>query len=143
MVAMMNGGAIMWRAKQQTVVATSTCEAEYIAASEAAKEALWLGKLLAETIEFRSPMKMHVDNQSAITLMTNNSAGSSGKTKHIDISFHFVRHRVMMGHLEVKFVSTAQMKADVMTKGMAGPGHKEAVRGLGLATRPALKDHST
>ena len=78
-----------------------------------------------------------MDNEAAITLLTKHTAGVSGRTKHIDIAYHFVRHRVMIGDIKVRFVSTKNMKAEVMTKGLPGPAHIEAIKGLGVIKRPS------
>ena len=135
MCIMVNGGAVVWRAKLQSVVATSTCEAEYISAAEATKEVLWLTKFWAELTGKHQALTLCVDNQAAITLMNKHTAGVSGKTKHIDIAYHFVRHRVMVGDIRVRFVGTQFMVADVMTKGLAGPAHVQAAKGLGVCKR--------
>ena len=58
--------------------------------------------------------------------------GSARRTKHIDAAFHFVRHRVMQGNVEVVFVRTSEMKADMMTKALPGPGLESRAAGLGL-----------
>jgi hypothetical protein len=81
------------------------------------------------------PLLLNVDNQSAIALMSKHSAGVSGRTKHIAVAFHFIRHRVMRGDLKVCFVPTKQMKADIMTKSLPGPAHVEAVKALGMYER--------
>jgi hypothetical protein len=135
MAGMMHGGVVMWRAKRQSIVATSTCEAEYISASEAMKELLWLSNLLSEITGSFSKLVLQIDNQSAITLMSKRTAGVNGRTKHIDVAFHSLRHRVMRGDVKVCFVSTKQMKADIMTKALPGPTHVAAVKALGLFAR--------
>jgi hypothetical protein len=140
MCILVNGGAIMWRAKLQSVVATSTCEAEYISAAEATKEVLWLTKLWSEFNDKHRALTLCVDNQSALTLMNKHTAGASGRTKHIDIAYHFIKHRVMVGDMKVDFVSTQEMLADVMTKGLAGPAHVDAMKKLGVRARPS-KDY--
>ncbi|MCO5557722.1 hypothetical protein L7F22_011293 [Adiantum nelumboides] len=62
----MAGGTVSWRFKLQTCVTQSTTEAEYVAASEACKEAIWLGRLVTDLgIKEETPM-LHCDNQSAI-----------------------------------------------------------------------------
>ena len=78
---------------------------------------------------------VEVGNQSAITLMTKHTAGVSGGAKHIDVAFHFLRHRVMRADAEVLFVPTEQMKADIMTKPLPGPAHQMAVQALGMRAR--------
>jgi hypothetical protein len=101
-------------------VATSTCEAECIAASDAAKEILWLSKLLCEMDTQLRKITLHVDNQSALTLMKLHHAGTSGRPKHIDVAYHFLRDRTMRGDLDVQFIATDQQKADGLMKVLNG-----------------------
>ena len=139
LAVLMHGAAVMWRSKLQTVVATSTCEAEYIAAAAAAKEVLWLSKLLTELSGSFRKLVLSVDNQSALTLMQQHHAGVSGRTKHVDVNFHFLRFRVMNGDLGVQFVATDDQKADVLTKALAVAKLDTAVSALGLVPRFRLR----
>lgn len=127
MLVTVNGTAVSWGAKLQTVVATSTAEAEYIAAAMAVKEALWFRKLMNEMYGYSEKMMLYCDNQSAIHLMTEHTAGTSGKTKHIDVQYHFVQNRFQRGDIDVKYISTEEQKADIFTKAMPGPAFKNAV----------------
>jgi hypothetical protein len=120
-VMLINGAAVLWISKLQSVVATSTTEAEYIAASVATKDGLWVRKLLAEMYGRVAPLTLSVDNQSALVLISEHTAGQSGRTKHIDVQFHFVRDRFQRGDLSVRFVPTADQKADMFTKQLGGP----------------------
>ncbi|MCO5566656.1 hypothetical protein L7F22_020334 [Adiantum nelumboides] len=84
----MVGGAVSWRSRLQTCVTQSTIEAEYVAASEACKEAIWLGRLVTDLrIKEETPM-LHCDSQSAIQLARNPVYHS--KTKHVDVKYHFI-----------------------------------------------------
>lgn len=84
---------ISWCSKKQPVVALSSCEAEYIAASYAACQALWLDSLIKEVqVEVMRPIQLHVDNKSAINLAKNPI--SHGRSKHIETKFHFLRDQV-------------------------------------------------
>lgn len=131
-VVLMRGAPVVWKSKLQTVVAASTCEAEYIAAAAAAKEALWVRKLIGEMSGQVQRIPLYGDNQSALVLMKQHTSGASGRTKHIDVPFHFVRHRVMQGDLEAVYVPTDEMKADILTKALPGPKHEAGACALGL-----------
>lgn len=120
-LAIMQGAAVSWLSKLQQVVATSTAEAEYIAAGTATKQGLWLRKLLAEINGKVQPLKLHVDNQSAIVLATEHTAGTSDRTKHIDIQYHFIRDRYQRGDIAISFVPTSGQHADIFTKQVPGP----------------------
>ena len=84
------GGAVSWRSKKQTCVATSKCEAEYIASSDATKEAIWLSRLVAD---LTLPTQLRIvdiceDNDGAIASAENASVNT--RNKHVDIKYHFV-----------------------------------------------------
>ena len=104
------GGAISWMSKLQNIVALSTTEAEYIVASPACKEAIWLKGLLGELGKDQNTIKKICDSQSAIHLDKIPSYHS--KTKHIPVKYHFVRHVVDEGRVVLKKV---QLKRIVQT----------------------------
>ena len=83
------GGAISWRLKLQETIALSTTEAEYIAASHACKDAIWLRGLLRDIGRLQNSVTIFCDSQSAIHLTTNHVYHS--KTKHIDVNYHFFK----------------------------------------------------
>ena len=136
-VIQVNGAPVVWSSKLQSVVAASTCEAEYIAASAVAKEALWVGSVLAELTGKNTPITVGMDNQAAITLVKQCTAGVSARTKHIDVARHFVRDYVMRGDLYVEYVPTHLMKADVLTKGLSKAPHVDALGKLGMVRKIA------
>jgi hypothetical protein len=78
MASCMNWEAVMWGSKLQAVVATSTSKAENIAGGYAAKEVLWLRKVLGDIYRTASIVDMCCDNQSTLHLMTHYTAGVSG-----------------------------------------------------------------
>jgi hypothetical protein len=123
-VMMMQGASVLWISKLQSVVATSTTEAEFIAAAMATKEGLWVRKLLGELHGKVAPLKLAVDNQAAVVLISEHTAGQSGRTKHIDVQFQFVRDRFQRGDVTVRFVSTVDQRADMFTKQLGGPEFK-------------------
>jgi hypothetical protein len=132
-VMLMQGAAVLWLSKLQSIVATSTTEAEYIAAAMGTKEGLWVRKLLGDIYGRVSPLKLMVDNQAAVVLISEHTAGQSGRTKHIDVQFHFVRDRFQRGDVSVNFVPTADQRADMFTKQLAGPEyrrHRSLVLGM-------------
>ena len=110
------GGAISWRSKKQTCVATSTCEAEYIASCFAAKDAIWLSRLLADLTNTPNPqpIRIGVDNNGAIDTAHNMSINQ--RNKHIDLSFHFVRDCVRKNKIELYHCNSENQVADALTK---------------------------
>jgi hypothetical protein len=124
-------GLISWNSKRQATVALSTAEAEYMAATQAVKEVLWLKQLLNEIGFTQSqPVLIHSDNQGCIAL-TKNPAYHS-RTKHIDIRHHFIRDAVEVGAVELQYCATDDMVADVLTKALARDKHEKHTGGLGL-----------
>jgi len=85
----LGNGAISWRAHKQPLVAFSTVEAEYIVASDAAKEAIWISSLFTCLLSLDAyPQEIFVDNQGAIQLAKNPKFHE--RTKHIGVRYHFV-----------------------------------------------------
>ena len=111
-----NGCPVSWKTTKQKCVSTSTVEAEYIAASVACKEVIWVRNLVEEIMGYavKDRPEMFIDNQGAKLLAHNNAV--SDKTKHIRYTYHFIRECVHEGLLELKQVSTTANVADMMTK---------------------------
>lgn len=126
----MASGVIAWSSRKQASVATSTAEAEYVAAAMAAREALWLRQLLGEMHQPQeTATPIYIDNQAALTHLTNPM--TTPKSKHIDIAFHFVRDHIHKGHLIFIFVSTKFQVADVFTKALSTEPFKRCIDALG------------
>lgn len=107
-------GAVSWLSQRQAIVATSTTEAEVVAASEATKEIIWLRRLYAETMGYSDIPVLQVDNSAAVRLAQNPEYHR--RTKHISIKHFFVREKVTERQLEVQQISTQDQLADLMTK---------------------------
>ena len=94
-VFILNGGAVSWKSTKQQTVADSTTEAEYIAASEAAKEVVWMKKFITElgvVLEIENPVPLYCDNTGAVAQAKEPRAHH--KSKHILRRFHLVREIV-------------------------------------------------
>ena len=111
---MLNGCAVNWKATLQSVVALSTTEAEYTAATEAVKEALWLKGLVTELGLNQKSVSVYCDSSSAIHLSKN--PAHHEKTKHIDIKLHFIRNEVSRGAVKMVKLHTDENPADAFTK---------------------------
>ncbi|KAE8733376.1 hypothetical protein F3Y22_tig00001323pilonHSYRG00009 [Hibiscus syriacus] len=108
------GGDISWVSKLQSVVATFTTEAEYVAATQASKEAIWLKMLLEELGHNQEFVSLFCDNQSALHLARNPTFHS--RTKHIRVQYHFIREKVEEGTIYMQKIHTNDNIADFMTK---------------------------
>ena len=133
-VFMLYGGAVSWSSKRQQSIALSSCEAEYMAQTQAAKEAIWLTRLLSE-LDIglglpKAPILIKADNQGAIALAKDPRFHS--RTKHIDIQWHFVRDQVESGAVEFEWVRTNDMAADGLTKSLSKDKFAAFVRQIGL-----------
>ena len=129
---LIDGGAVSWSSKKQEIVSLSTMESEYVAATHAAKEALWLQSLIRELFApFDEPTMLFSDNQSAIALMKDHQYHA--RTKHIDIHFHFIRWVVENGNICLIYCPTADMVADTLTKALPSPKVKH------FAVEPGLR----
>ncbi|KAH9687012.1 hypothetical protein KPL70_014605 [Citrus sinensis] len=111
---MLDGCLINWKASLQHVVALSTTEAEYTAAAEAVKEALWLKGLISELGMSQKTVDVFCDSSSAIYLSKNPAHHEN--TKHIDIKLHFIRNVVSMGVVRMVKIHTDRNPADMLTK---------------------------
>ena len=125
------GGAVSWRSRLQTCVTQSTTEAEYVVASEAYKEAIWLGRLVTDLgIKEQTPI-LHCDSQSAIQLARNPVYHS--KTKHVDVKYHFIREMLEEKQIQLVKVHTTENPADLLTKGLPAESfaHCRTLLGVG------------
>ncbi|KAL0561697.1 hypothetical protein IC582_002137 [Cucumis melo] len=107
-------GAVSWVSKLQSVVAMSTTEAEYVAATQASKEAVWLKILLEELGHEHKKISLFCDNQSALYLARN--PAFHAKTKHIRVQYHFVHEEVEEGIIDMHKIHTKENLADYLTK---------------------------
>ena len=128
------GGAFSWQSKLQSCVALSSCEAEYMAQTQASKEAIWIGRLLKELdigLNLPAfPVTIKADNQGAIALAKDPKFHS--RTKHIDLQWHFVREQVENRVVNFEYCSTKGMAADGLTKALDRLKHAAFVQQLGL-----------
>jgi len=118
-VILVDNNPIAWTTKKQSTVATSSCEAEYMAASEAVKDLLHVYFLTKEITTVAQPMPLHVDNAGALYMADN--PVNNKRTKHIDIRYHHVRDWVEKKTIELVKVPTADNMADIFTKALPKP----------------------
>ena len=110
----LGGGCISWRSTLQKCVAQSTTEAEYVAAAEAAKEAIWLDRLVTEIGLTHDTVNVHCDSQSALHLAVNQVMDS--RVKQIDIKYHFLRQAVSDKMIELVKIDGTLNLVDAFTK---------------------------
>ncbi|GJS40622.1 putative ribonuclease H-like domain-containing protein [Tanacetum coccineum] len=105
---------ITWQCKKQTIVATSTTEAEYVAAASCCGQVLWIqNQMLDYGFNFMNT-KIYIDNESTICIVKNPVYHS--KTKHIAIRHHFIRDAYEKKLIQVLKIHTNDNVADLLTK---------------------------
>ena len=107
------GTAVSWVSKIQSVVALSTTEAEYVSATKASKEMIWLQRFTDELGKKHDMGTLYNDSQSVIHLAKNSAFHS--RTKHIHLKYHFIRSVLEDGELKLQKIHTSQNPADMLT----------------------------
>ncbi|KAG5876972.1 hypothetical protein JTB14_027871 [Gonioctena quinquepunctata] len=114
-ISKLRNAAVTWSSKRQHAVTFPTTEAEYVAACQATKEAIWIRRLMndiGESVSMATPPNS--DDQSAIKLI--HDPEFHNRTKHVDIQFRFMREKFQDGEIEPVYVSTKQREADLLTR---------------------------
>ena len=110
-------GMFSWSSKKQDIVAQSTAEAEYVAATAAVNQAIWLRHILTDLhMEQKEPTQIFVDNQAAICI--SNNPVFHCRTKHFKIKLFFLREAQREGEVKLLYCRTEDQSADVLTKAL-------------------------
>jgi hypothetical protein len=118
-------------------VALSSIEAEYMAASLAACEAMWIRKLLLGLCKQElEATVIHCDNQSCIKLSEN--MVFHDRSKHIDIRYHFIRDCVQRGVVRLDYTQTDEKMADIFSKALSRQKFEKFRDRMGLRKNPFL-----
>lgn len=137
-IFLLAGAPVSWCSRKQSVVALSTCEAEYISACFAACQGIWLSSLLEELrAGIGTQIDLLVDNKSAIDLAKN--PVSHGRSKHIETKFHYLRQQVEAGKIKLVYCKTDLQLADVLTKALKIEKFKEMRKLIGVTSLADLK----
>jgi hypothetical protein len=139
-ILMMNGGAVSWKSRQQKSVSTSTSQAEFVSASWAADEILWLRRSLAELHAPQTQATPLFEDNRACRMMSENPVHRE-RSKHIDYRVHALRERVADGVVRLLDCPTADMVADMGTKSLPGPAHckhRDTALGIIRHTSPQI-----
>eukprot|EP00253_Pinus_taeda_P021531 PITA_21531 len=111
----MGSGAISWASKKHPIVALSTAEAEYVAATTATCQAVWMRRILRSLCQEKAKGTVIFCNNSLAIALSKNSVFHK-KTKHIDIRFHYIRELVSNGEIVLVHCRTQEKVADILTK---------------------------
>ncbi|KAL0292377.1 UNVERIFIED_CONTAM: Retrovirus-related Pol polyprotein from transposon RE2 [Sesamum radiatum] len=129
----LNGGVVAWKSSKQDITTDSTKETEYIAASEAAKEAVWIKNCIQELGVLPSiaePVVILCDNNGAIAQAK--EPRSHHRSKHILRRYHLLREMVGRGDVLMDRVSSAENTADPLTKPVSQIAHAQHLGKMGL-----------
>ena len=132
-VFLMQGAPISWRSKRQECVALSTAEAEYIAATEATKESLFLKGIINTFLPIGRQLRtitIKGDNESCIRIRRNPEFHQ--RMKYIDLRYHFIRNHINNGDITLEWTPGANQLADGLTKSLPQTAFDTFVRKIGL-----------
>jgi hypothetical protein len=131
------GGLIAWRASKQDTVTTSTTEAELLALSQVAKEAIFTSRLLKELqIQLNDPIiTIKCDNLQTIRLVNEDTARLQTKLRHVDIHNHWLRQEVARKVIKVEYTPSDNMIADGFTKSLPANKWAKYLNQIGLVPR--------
>ena len=125
------GGAITWKSKKQTTIALSSTQAEYVALSEAGREACWLQNLYRELgYPQREPILIKGDNDGSISMAKNQQFHN--RSKHIAIRWHWIRELIEEKVITIESCRDPEQTADILTKALPRPKHRQHVLEMGL-----------
>ena len=132
-VFILNGGPVSWSSSKQSIVEGSTCEEEYIAASEAANEGVWMKEFISNLAVIPSasgPMRIFCDNTGAIALAKESRFHK--RTKHIKRRFNSIRDLVQVGDIEICKIHTDLNVEDPLTKPLPRAKHDQHQSSMGV-----------
>eukprot|EP00253_Pinus_taeda_P015873 PITA_15873 len=134
----MGSKAMSWASKKQPIVALSTAEAEYVAATTATCQAVWMRRMLRSLGQEQTKgTVIYCDNNSAIALSKNSVFHK--RTKHIDTRFHYIREFVSNGEIVLVHCRTQEQVVDILTKPLGQKSFEFLRKILGMTDNPAVE----
>ncbi|GJW83085.1 retrotransposon protein, putative, ty1-copia subclass [Tanacetum coccineum] len=138
-VFVLKGCDVDWKSTKQSNFATSSIAAEYIAAFDASKEAVWIRKFISglgvvPTIE--EPINMYCDNTRAIAIAKDH--GVTKGARHFRAKVHYLRETIEMGDVRIENVDTDDNLAGLFTKALAFPKHSKLTKKIGMIPASSL-----
>jgi hypothetical protein len=108
---------VSWQSLKQRVVALSSCESEYVAATMAATQTVWLVRLPGELMGRKAEcVELMMDSKSALELSKNPVFHE--RSKHIELRYHFIRGCIEKEFIDADYINTKDQLADILTKAL-------------------------
>jgi hypothetical protein len=122
---------VSWQSLKQRVVVMSSCEAEYIATTIVATQAIWIARLLGELLG-REPevVELKVDSKSALALARNPVFYEH--SKHIDLRCHFIQNCLVEGTVSATYINTIDQLTDILMKSLRRMKFQELTARIGM-----------
>jgi hypothetical protein len=130
-VIQLGSNVINWESRKQRCISLSSCESEYVALGDCCKDICFVRNFLLEIIDKTFNVVIYNDSQSAQKLLLVKEH-SHKRTKHIDLRYHFIKDLVQKGNLNVKYLQTEKMVADVLTKPLCAEKHYKFIAGMNV-----------
>nr|GEX23342.1 retrovirus-related Pol polyprotein from transposon TNT 1-94 [Tanacetum cinerariifolium] len=124
---------VCWSSKKQNCVAISTAESKYVTVFGCCAQVLWMRTHLTDYDLFYDKVPIYCDSKSAIAISCN--LVQHTRTKHIDVTYHFIKDHVKKGMIELYFIGTEYHLADLFTKSLSKAQFKFLVEKLGMMSR--------
>ena len=138
-VSLLAGGAISWKSAKQSVIATSTMEAEFVTCFEATVHALWLRNFISRlgiVDNIARPLRIYCDNF-AVVFFSKNDKYSNG-AKHMDLKYLSIKEEVQKRRVLIEHIGTYLMIADPLTKGLPPKTFIGHVERMGVMNKSLL-----
>ncbi|GKA06421.1 hypothetical protein Tco_0685645 [Tanacetum coccineum] len=138
-VFVLNGGVVDWKSAKKSIFATSSAEAEYIAAYDASKEAVWVRKFiygLGVVPIIEEPISMYCDNTGVITIA--NEFGITKGARYFCAKVYYLHEVIKFGDIKLEKVHKDDNLVDLFTKALAFPKHLEHTRNIGMLPASSL-----
>jgi len=109
----LGSATILWRCRKLRSVATSFCQAEYIALATTTKDHIWLKHRTQEILKEDIPMALFCDTKAAIDVAYNPKLNN--RSKDIEIAYHFTREQIEQGNVSILYLPSEENLADICT----------------------------
>ena len=130
---------VSWSSRKQGSVSLSTTEAEYVSASDAYREAVWLWKLLSNLFDTSlEPVVIHCDNQSCIKI--SNNPVFHDRSKHMEMRYHYLCDMVQQRAISLRYIPTDEKTADVFIKPLSKTKFEYFLDKLGVVENALLAE---